>query len=159
MTTHDHAAALDTVYAGSPWYGDSITDIFTAITPEMVGIRLTDGGHSIIELVHHMAAWREFAVEMLMGNTDFRIEINSLDDWRIIAHPAPDDWADACKRLDDSQQKLLEALRGFPDKRLTEAVPERPFSFDFLLLGVVQHDVYHLGQITLLRRAASSNER
>lgn len=159
MTTLDHAAALVTVYADSPWYGDSITAVLDSITPEIAGIRLTRDGHSILELVHHTAVWREFAIEMLSGNTNFRIEVNSSDDWRVIEYSTPENWVNARKRLDDSQQKLLEILREFPDERLAETVPGRSFSFDFLLHGVVQHDVYHLGQITLLRRVAVAHAK
>lgn len=155
MTTSDHATTLMTVYDGSPWYGDSITDVLNSITPDSVGIRLSPDGHSIIELVHHIAAWREFAAEMLAGNADFRIDINSPDDWRTIVQPTPDDWNAARERLEDSRHKLLNLLGDFPDERLAETVPGRGFSFDFLLHGVVQHDVYHLGQITLLRRTAA----
>jgi len=62
----------------------------------------------------------------------------------------------AITQLEQSQKKLLEAIQFFPEASLSNPVPGRQYSFSHMLYGILQHDVYHLGQIALIRRGNSA---
>lgn len=101
--------------------------------------------HSIIELVGHMTFWRRLVTESLLGNKSFEVT-DSLN------FPVITDWLQALDSLRDSQTKLLQALAQFPSERLHEVVPNRPYKFFTMTHGIIHHDLYHLGQIVLLKR-------
>lgn len=101
--------------------------------------------HSIIELVGHMTFWRRFVTESLLGNEGFEVTDT-------LNFPVITDWLQALDSLRDSQTKLLQALEQFPSERLHEVVPNRPYKFFTMVHGIIHHDLYHLGQIVLIKR-------
>ena len=58
------------------------------------------------------------------------------------------------ERLFENAKRLAQAIEFFTDDRLKEAVPGREYDFYYLFHGIVQHSLYHGGQISMLRRAA-----
>lgn len=130
-----------------PWYGPSVMETLRDISPSMVEKKI-GRSHSIIELVLHMTSWRVFVAEHLNGNDTYEVsdEMN---------FPKPGSWTGAVVALKQSQARLLEAIDRFPEERLDEVVPSRPYKFRVMLHGIVQHDIYHTGQISLLKRMQS----
>jgi uncharacterized damage-inducible protein DinB len=137
---------LEKTFDKQPWYGSSITEILSDIDTETAGTR-QGNTHTIIELILHMASWRKFTSHRLLANAAFEItdEIN---------FPSPTTWADAVNALHQSQEELVKAVKQFPIDRLNELVPSKSqrYTFYTLLHGIIQHDVYHLGQIALLKK-------
>jgi uncharacterized damage-inducible protein DinB len=137
---------LEKTFDKQPWYGSSIVEILSRVDPEQSTVRQGET-HSIIELVLHMTSWRKFATQRLMGNAEFEVtdEAN---------FPNPTNWKDALDQLHQSQEALLAAVKQFPENRLIELVPSKILKYTYytLLHGIIQHDVYHLGQIALLQK-------
>ncbi len=91
----------------------------------------------------HMVAWRKFVTERLSGNNDF--DINDKNNF-----PLESDWQKATSELERSQNAFLEALAQFDPSKLDRTVPTRKDSFRKILHGIIHHDLYHLGQITMI---------
>ena len=146
---HRIARMLEKTWDKSPWYGPSIKSILAEVTAKEASQRAGQS-HSIIELVLHMASWRGFVVSRLRGDNEFQVE--EADNF-----PTPGSWADAIKKLEQSQQELVAAAKEFPDTRLGELVPHASHKYTYytLLHGILQHDIYHIGQIQLIRKSAS----
>jgi uncharacterized damage-inducible protein DinB len=140
---------IEKTWDKSPWYGPSIKSTLLEITAKEADLRAGQS-HSIIELVLHMASWREFVVSRLRGDNEFKV--TETDNF-----PAPGPWEDAMKKLEQSQRELLEAAKEFPDARLGELVPHASHKYTFytLLHGILQHDIYHIGQIQLIRKSVA----
>ncbi|GAB1446550.1 MAG: DinB family protein [Cyclobacteriaceae bacterium] len=136
--------SIQDTYDGEPWHGPSIKKILSEIPAEKCDSRI-GGGHSIIELVLHITAWRGFVVRQLQGNQDFDItdEAN---------FPNGKDWHQAIEELDKSQGQLLKAIASFDKQKLQDFVPSRKYSFSKLLHGITHHDLYHLGQIVMITK-------
>jgi hypothetical protein len=68
--------------------------------------------------------------------------------------PTPTDWVKTLEELETSQHRLLEALKDFDSSKLYEAVPHGSYNYNFytLLHGIIHHDLYHAGQIALLKK-------
>ena len=126
-----------------PWYGPSVVETLKDITPQSAFNRLPNS-HSIIELVCHMTSWRNFVSDQLMGNAR---EVSDDENF-----PRPGSWDEAFTELKNSQANLLKAMDSFPENRLNDKVPLREYRFHFMLNGIVQHDIYHVGQIALLKK-------
>jgi uncharacterized damage-inducible protein DinB len=151
MRIHDQ---LHRSYYGEAWHGPSLRESLSGITAEQAGKHGIAGAHTIWEIVLHIAAWETIAHKVLAGRFLYpRDPLPQAQDWPPVGQMTEQGWAAALARLDDAHRGLEEALRNFPDARLFEKVPgERPYTFYFLLHGVVQHNTYHAGQIALLKK-------
>jgi uncharacterized damage-inducible protein DinB len=71
--------------------------------------------------------------------------------------PRPTTWQAATDLLKSSQNDLVETIKKFPEERLGEIVPEGEYKYTFytLIHGIIQHDVYHLGQIGYIKKLLS----
>lgn len=138
---------LEKAFEKSPWYGPSLSSVISEVTPAQANLR-AGKSHSIIELVLHMTSWRTFATRRLAGDDKFQVS----DDMNF---PKPGTWEDAVKRLKQSQEELLAVVKAFPDARLGELVPgaSHKYTFYTLLHGIIQHDIYHTGQIQLILKS------
>jgi len=137
---------LQHTYEKNAWHGPAVKEVLEHLTAADAQKRLPDS-HSIIELVAHMTAWRNFVVKKLQGNTEYKVtdEMN---------FPTPTDWPKVVDELESSQTKLLEALKGFDSSKLYDAVPHGSYNYNFytLLHGIIHHDLYHAGQIALIKK-------
>jgi uncharacterized damage-inducible protein DinB len=136
--------SLEDTYDGEAWHGPSIKKILSEIPPEKCDLRIGNG-HSILELVLHMVAWRSFVVHKLQGDKDF--DINDETNF-----PKGKNWHQALEELEGSQEQLLKAIASFDKQKLQDLVPHRKYSFHKLLHGIIHHDLYHLGQITMITK-------
>ncbi len=143
---------LEKTFDGQPWYGSSIMEILKTINVD-TATRQIGTAHTICKLVEHMISWRTFATRRLLGDAEFEIDDQT-------NFPSSRDWAQTIQRLEQSQQALLQAVNQFPDERLSEPVPSNRFRYTFytLLHGIIQHDIYHLGQIALIKKVISDRE-
>jgi len=129
------------VYAGDAegeaYHGPATKTNLKGVTAEMAAARPVAGGHSIGEIVLHLAAWREAMADRLEGRAKAPVE-----DWPAFPgkETLPAAWEGALARLEASQQRLL---AGAP---AAEAKAEEWLRF------ILHHDLYHSGQIGLLRK-------
>lgn len=132
------------------WHGPSVSETLADIKESEAAWRLPDT-HSIIELVGHMRAWRAYAIQKLSGNTTYKVsdEMN---------FPLADDWRLTLAQLNESQRELIAAIEKLPASALMDQVPgtSGPLDFYTLLHGIVHHDLYHTGQIMLIKKANRS---
>ncbi len=140
---------LENTFDGSAWHGPSILNILNEVNAERA-FKEFDNIHSIAELVQHMTTWRKFAVQRLRGNHQY--EIGEFEDWKKILRNDENTWREIKKQFLQSQQELLETLDGINDLKLTELVENKAYDYYTMLHGVIQHDIYHGGQISLLKK-------
>jgi uncharacterized damage-inducible protein DinB len=142
------ADQLHRSYAGKAWHGPSLSELLADVTTEQASRRPDNGGHSIWELVLHVAAWMRIGCEH-RGSKSVR-QIADEENWP----PVKGTWADAIAELDREVRALEEAIRAFPDERLNRRAPAvEPQSYYGLMHGIVQHNLYHAGQIAILKKS------
>lgn len=136
-------------YNGDPWFGDNYTRIISDITAEEA-LALPGNQHSIARILWHMVKWRKALAERLRGNLDFRADVSDTDNWRDISTIDATSWEEAKKQFDALQSVIVSELRMRNDVFLDEEfLPGKKYRW--LTIGVLQHDLYHLGQIALLK--------
>ncbi len=146
---------LNREHAGDPWHGSPLLSILDGITAAQAARTRLGNGHSIWELVLHITGWKlEVAKRAAGGPATDPAE----GDWPDIGEPTDARWKAALTRLDDAHRTLIDAITALPESRLYEPTNDprnRPLGtgvpYYVLLHGIVQHDVYHAGQIALLR--------
>ncbi len=129
-------------YNGNSWVTDNLSKkVFCIVADE--ALKKIDGhNHSIAQLVGHITAWRNFALQKLTGNNEYDIKDESTRNW-----PEQNDWNVICGEFELCHQNLLTAIENFPVDRWDTRVPGRNYSFIYLITGIIQHDYYHYGQI------------
>lgn len=137
-------------YDGQPWYGDSFYDILEKVKPAMAYWQPKRNAHSIAQLVSHIIYWRSALIKRLEGDLEYRPSMKSEFNWRSNEQLKKTGWKSLRKSLDESQFKLLSVLSNQKDSLLKKKYTEKASFFD-LINGILQHDLYHLGQIAYLK--------
>lgn len=136
-------------YNGNPWFGENFQQIISDITPDEA-LSLPGNHHSVARILWHMVKWRKALAERLLGNTDYRADVSDTDNWRDISTLDHGSWEEAKKQFDALQQVIVSELRKRNDVFLNEEfLPGK--TYRWLTTGVIQHDIYHLGQIAFLK--------
>ena len=150
---------LEAGYSGSAWHGPSLKDNLQGVTAAQASRRI-GSGHTIWELVLHLAAWRGEIAKRLQGHEAGAPPEGDFPSAPQGAAATEPEWRKALAWLDDAQRTLLAAARAVPEDDLQKPILDYRENSSgqgapryVTLLGVTQHDAYHSGQIALLRRS------
>ena len=147
------ADQLRRAFDGEAWHGDSLFEILEGVTAERASARPIKGAHSIWELVLHIAAWDDTVLRRLGGAA---VELSDLENFPPVRDTSEAAWRRALAQVRRTHHDLVAAVAELPDSRLYEMVPGKEgahYNFYYMLHGVVQHELYHAGQIALLKKA------
>jgi uncharacterized damage-inducible protein DinB len=152
------AEQLRRAFEGKAWHGPSLKELLADVTAEQAKARPIAPAHSIWELVSHIEVWTRAAAQAVQGvPMPAWPKIAGTDkDWPPVTDSKNEAWAQALDRLFQAGRQLVQAMEGFADERLQETVPGRQYNFYYLFHGIVQHSLYHGGQIGLLKKAVQS---
>ncbi|WP_374958356.1 DinB family protein [Gilvibacter sp.] len=154
MATIAHfISQIQEIQAGKPWIGSSYERKLAEVDPSLVYVRPTPKLKSIAALISHLTLWREEAVLKIKtgqgSKTDACIE-NWLPDKELQAQGWNSIWAAYQQSFTD----LISSLKGKEDSFLQQTYYDTDFkgeyTYQWLLDGILQHDVYHLGQLGLI---------
>jgi uncharacterized damage-inducible protein DinB len=143
---------LHRAYEGPAWHGPALREVLSGVTWQTAAQRPIPSAHTIWELVLHLTVWMSVPTRRIQGG-----EIPTLppdQDWPTPPAPSESGWREALDQLAQAQRNLEDEVRNLTDERLREKVlGEVPYSIYTMLHGVVQHNLYHAGQIALLKKA------
>ena len=127
---------------GDAWHGDALLEVLQGVSTIEAKAKVGGVGHSIEELTLHVAAWLEAAERRIGG--DPAILLGEAD-W-----PVGGDWDGAKERARVAAERLLDVVE---KADLDAAVPGKAYDNYHLLHGVIQHTIYHAGQIAMQKRS------
>lgn len=152
---NDLLEKLEDSFNGDPWYGESLMHKLENIDFEIANSTPEGISNSIANLVQHIINWRVYLIEKLKGNVEYAIELNTSSDWSNVEINSKGDWTKLKSALEDTQDEITGLLQVNDDEFLELQVPGRSYNFKFLIEGIIQHDIYHTGQIAIVARQAS----
>jgi len=142
---------LKEAYEGDPWFGKATLTLLGEVD-EKTAYEKPGGQHSTLELLWHMITWREFTIDRLQHSPQMQLAYFEEMDWRELDHNDMTLWNQGLERLRETQDQLLNLLAAQTDEILERNVRERGYTFRKLLYGIIQHDIYHLGQIAYIQK-------
>lgn len=142
--------AIRSILEGEPWYGQPAIRLLQSVDPKNAYKKPNDHSHSLIELLYHMVTWAEFALKRLQRDEEKDMAAFEKLDWREI-NPQEHTWEKGIAQFKVTHDLIIELLGTKEDEFLSEKVDYRDYNFRFLLHGVIQHDIYHLGQIAYVK--------
>jgi len=146
------ADQLQRAFEGEAWHGPSILPLIHDLDARTAMRRPIENGHSIWEIVAHVEVWDKAVLARLQGKA---VQPTPREDFPAIEDPSDKAWKEMVRRLVETHHELVQAVAAFPDSRLGEKVPGKDpdyHTYYFNLHGVVQHEIYHAGQIALLKK-------
>jgi uncharacterized damage-inducible protein DinB len=146
------ADQLRRAFAGEAWHGDSVFEILEGVTASRAAARPIKSAHTIWELVLHIAAW-DGAVLRRMGGV--AVTLSDAENFPPVKDASDAAWRETLAQVRRVHEELISAVAALPDSRLDEVVPGKEgahYTFYYMLHGVVQHELYHAGQIALLKK-------
>jgi uncharacterized damage-inducible protein DinB len=136
---------------GEAWHGPSVLESLAGVSAEQAAARPIPGAHSIWELVLHLSSDYVLVLRRLAG--DGR-PFSPAEDWPPCPEPTEGNWRLAVQEIAQLNRELRDKVSVFPEDRLDQLlVPESPYTAYTQFIGVTQHNLYHAGQISLLKRA------
>ena len=145
------AGQLKDAYEGEPWFGRCTKDILDEIDSDIV-FEKPHKQHSILELLWHMINWKEFVINRLRIDNTKSAGYFEENDWRKLDHFDKTLWQQGLQQFARLHNELTEIIQQQNDQLLSERVSERNYDFRKLLNGIIQHDIYHLGQIAYIKK-------
>ena len=154
LSTHEVDRIQDQfrrAFDGEAWHGPSVLQLLDGITAQQAAAHPIPGAHSIWELTLHIAAWERACKRRL---EDDPAQLTDQEDWRPINDTSEAAWESTKQHLIDNHRELLDAIAKVDESRLNEAIVKGSASSVYVTLhGGVQHDLYHAGQIAMLKKA------
>ena len=157
MTTSEKLSQeLQKVLSGDPWYGDQVYKIIEQVSFEAAFEKAQGAAHTIAEIVLHMLAWTEEAMDRMNGMT---AGMPSSGDWPPTGAPDEQKWQNYVNDLKLVNVNLLGLIQNFPEEQWIEPMNDERdrelgsgVTYEELVNGLIQHHIYHSGQIAILNR-------
>lgn len=145
-------ASIDEAYDARSWHGTNLRGSLRGVTREQAAWRPADDRHNIWELMVHAAYWKYDIRRRLTGGKGRSFAMAGSNFWTRPVEGSLAEWRADLALLQREHDLLREAVTVFPKARWTRKAPGKPFNFEGLVRGVAAHDLYHAGQIQLLKR-------
>jgi uncharacterized damage-inducible protein DinB len=150
-TITDIITRLDNTLNGEPWFGRSAHSLLQEIDPDQVFRKTGNSGHSLADLLWHMINWAQFTLDRLEKKQEPDMAAFESLDWRTIDSKIHS-WEKGLKEFNAVCNKIITRLKTKEDAFLEEQVDYRSYNFQFLLNGLIEHTIYHLGQIAYVNK-------
>jgi uncharacterized damage-inducible protein DinB len=147
------AEQLRRAFEGDAWHGPAVLDLLTDVDARTAAARPIPNAHSIWELVLHIAVWDWASLRRLDGEV---CQPEGTDNFPIPPKPTAAAWRKAVADCKRTHNLLVNTVGALPESRLRDRVPGKKYDFYFMLHGVAQHELYHAGQIALLKKAQNA---
>jgi hypothetical protein len=147
---------LDRAMSGPAWHGPAVLELLADVTAAEAYAHHIPGAHSIWELLVHLGGTYRLVLRRLEGNT---AQLSAVEDWPAVPTPTKENWSSACDTLAELDDRLRHAVLAFPEGALEEPlIDDPPYPAYEQFVGITHHNLYHAGQIALLKRVASTLE-
>jgi uncharacterized damage-inducible protein DinB len=141
---------LNRAWGGPSWTGVAIRPLLDDLTDEQARAHPLPDVHSIIELVAHMSILMDVVSMRLTGT---RKVLTAEEDWRDVTQLP---WAQAVAEMEDAVSRLSDAVARQSVDDLDRVVAGRDYTMYIMVHGVIQHTLYHSGQIAILKKIVLS---
>jgi len=142
----------DQTLNGDAWYGDAIWKILQGIDADCAASQLIPGTHTIWQMVMHMEFWERIAASRFSG------PVTPDDAGNFPATPAPNEaqWQKTLDSFRTSNREFRKVISRLDSGSLDNNTPGGQRTHRYELVGVIEHHIYHAGQIALLKKGYSA---
>lgn len=149
---------LDQAYDKRSWHGTNLRGSIRGLTAAQAAWRPGPGRHNIWEVVVHAAYWKYAVWRRLTGAVrgSFPLKGSNWFERPVKGRSGETDWRADIGVLADMHRQLRDTIAAMSAPTLHQVSPGSQFSNVDLITGITAHDLYHAGQIQLVKRLVSS---
>jgi uncharacterized damage-inducible protein DinB len=147
------AEQISRAFRGESWHGPSVLEVLEGISAEDAAAHPIPGAHSIWEIVLHLTSGYTLVLRRLRGEC---AQLSPEQEWPPLPACSSEAWRKAQHVLEELNQQLQLAVRAFPVECLLQPLGSE-YSAYTQFAGAPQHDLYHAGQIVLLKKAIKAS--
>jgi len=140
------------VYIGPNWIGDSILSVLEDMPAQVAFQKPPGNRHSIAEILKHMMVWKYLLVNRLSGDNIYDVNQEESFSTSIYGEAGAEAFKKLLSDFDDCQRELISLLEKAKPEVLQTDVAGRNYNMQYLVNGILQHDIYHLGQLVFLKK-------
>lgn len=144
---------LDEAFDKKSWHGPNLRGSLRGLTPEQAAWRPSPGLHNIWELALHTAYWKYVVRRRIAKEKRGSFRLKGSDFFERPHEMSVAAWKDDLTVLDAEHMSLRSVVAGLSKEGAGDAGWRKTLH---LVRGAAAHDLYHAGQIRLLRRMQGS---
>ena len=149
---------IDESYNKKAWHGPNLKGSIRRVSAELAEWRPQPLRHSIVENVIHCAYWKYAVRRRLTGEKRGSFTLKGSNWFAIGSRLTEGEWKEYTALLEQEHRVLCEVVAAFPPGLLAQFAPGGKWRYASLISGIALHDVYHAGQIQLLKRLHGTRE-
>jgi uncharacterized damage-inducible protein DinB len=144
------AEQLRNAFEGEAWHGPALLELLEDVDAATAAAHSIPGVHSIWELVLHVAAWDDAVTRRIVLNK--ALQLNDAENFPAVEDRSAAAWKKTIATARKTHAALIKTVLGLTEERLRDRVPGKKYDIAFMLHGVAQHELYHAGQIAILKK-------
>ena len=135
---------------GDCWIGVNYKEVLHGVDAAGAVKNISGNTNNTWQLVAHITYWRTAVVNRLTGS----LNPPPFADFLLPGELSEANWRQALHDFESAYHLLRNAIHNFKEEYLDKPSPKEGQSFYQLIMGCLQHDAYHLGQLVLLKKNA-----
>jgi hypothetical protein len=143
---------VDEGFDHKSWHGPNLRGCIRRVDAAEAAYRPGKGRKCIAEIVTHAAYWKYCARRRLRGDKRGSFALKGSNWFAAPAKLSEEEWKGMVKLLDNEHALLRETIDNLPFSQLDVVPKGSRVTNAGLLRGIAMHDVYHAGQIQVIRR-------
>ena len=147
------ADQISRAFRGESWHGPSVREVLAGVSAEDAAAHPIAGAHSIWEIVLHLVGGYTLVLRRVRGES---AQLSPEEEWPPVTAFSSEAWRENQRALEQLNEELQSAVRAFPAERLLQELGSK-YSAYTQFCGTPQHDLYHAGQIVVLKKALSAS--
>lgn len=145
------ADQLQRAFYGAAWHGPAVMELLEDVNATMATARPIVNVHNIWELLLHVAVWDRAALTRLGGS---KCQPTGEANFPPVMKANEASWRKTIADAKRTHDRLVRTVSRMSDQRLCDRVPGKRYDFYHMLHGIAQHELYHAGQMAILKKAA-----
>jgi uncharacterized damage-inducible protein DinB len=146
---------LDKAYDQKGWHGPNLRGSLRRLAADQASWRPAPKRHSIADIVVHCAYWKYAVRRRLRGDKRGSFPIKGSNWFRLPTNLSEQEWKSYVRLLDAEHTALRQAIADLPPRLLHQKTPGSKVRNSTLIYGIAAHDLYHTGQVRLLKSLQS----
>jgi uncharacterized damage-inducible protein DinB len=148
---------IDESYHQRAWHGTNLRGSVRGITFEEAAWRPAAGRHNIWEIVVHCAYWKYIVRRRILGEKKGSFSLKGSNWFKRPIAATEKAWHADVALLEETHRSLRGAIAGLTSSSLKKNPSGSKWTNLQTISGIASHDVYHAGQIQLLKRLQKEN--
>jgi ankyrin repeat protein len=136
-------------FVGNSWHGPAVLEILQNVSDEVARAKPFASTHSIVELVVHISFWQNVVLRRIAGEI---VEPSEKEDWNSSVVCNEETWKHTLAALKTGFDNLYTAILSLSAAELEKNIAGKNISLYETLHGIIHHNIYHAGQIALLKK-------